>query len=80
MVLCTGTGPLTVSVDENGQPTGPAHICPDCALSLFDLCVGAPQMPVRPMGMGIAIRIDEAGLPDPVQVIPAAARGPPARG
>lgn len=36
MVICTGTGPVTVLVDEDGQPTGAVHICPDCALSLFD--------------------------------------------
>ena len=35
MVLCTGTGPITILVDENGQPIGPRHICPDCSLSLF---------------------------------------------
>lgn len=28
--LCTGTGPVTVLVDENGEPTGRPHICPDC--------------------------------------------------
>ena len=33
IVLCTGTGPITVNVDKNGQPVGSAHICPDCALS-----------------------------------------------
>lgn len=36
MVLCTGSGPLVVPVDADGQPTGPAHVCPDCALSLID--------------------------------------------
>lgn len=36
IVLCTGTGPLTVQVDADGQPIGPVHICPDCALGLFD--------------------------------------------
>lgn len=30
--LCTGTGPVTVYVDENGEPIGPPHICPDFAL------------------------------------------------
>jgi len=35
IVLCTGTGPISVLVDGDGQPIGPVHICPDCALSLF---------------------------------------------
>ncbi|WP_294613393.1 hypothetical protein [uncultured Roseovarius sp.] len=42
MVLCTGTGPVTVMVDANGQPTGTAHICPDCALGLFHALAPAP--------------------------------------
>ena len=34
MVLCTGSGPVTVFYDENGEPIGPSHLCPDCALSV----------------------------------------------
>ncbi|TNF63711.1 MAG: hypothetical protein EP307_04600 [Rhodobacteraceae bacterium] len=30
MVLCTGTGPVVVAVDADGQPTAPPHHCPDC--------------------------------------------------
>lgn len=37
MTLCTGNGPVTVLVDSEGRPTGAVYICPDCALSLFDL-------------------------------------------
>ena len=33
IVLCTGTGPVSVLVDAKGQPTGILHICPDCTLS-----------------------------------------------
>lgn len=35
MVLCTGTGPVVVYMDENGQPTKPPHFCPDYAISLL---------------------------------------------
>ncbi|MCL6283422.1 hypothetical protein M3P21_07730 [Ruegeria sp. 2012CJ41-6] len=35
MVICTGTGPVMVYVDEDGQPTRPPHYCPDHALSLL---------------------------------------------
>lgn len=35
IVLCTGTGPVSVQVDKNGQPIEPVHICPDCALAMF---------------------------------------------
>lgn len=46
MILCTGQGPVSVSVDENGQPTGPAHICPDCALSLLDFAPVSQHDPI----------------------------------
>lgn len=42
MVICTGTGPVTIQVDSDGQPTGAVHICPDCALGLFDAPVISP--------------------------------------
>lgn len=43
MVICTGTGPVMVSVDENGAPTGPAHICPEAALSLIQAAFDSPE-------------------------------------
>ncbi|MEM5475324.1 hypothetical protein [Pacificibacter sp. AS14] len=33
MVLCLGTGSVTVLMDADGQPLGAAHFCPDCALA-----------------------------------------------
>ncbi len=36
MELCTGTGPVMTPVDAHGNPTGPAHICPEFSLSLLD--------------------------------------------
>ncbi|EEE37124.1 hypothetical protein RKLH11_960 [Rhodobacteraceae bacterium KLH11] len=35
MVLCTGTGPVVVYMDDEGQPTQAPHYCPDYALSLL---------------------------------------------
>lgn len=35
MVLCTGSGPISVQMDADGQPIGPVHFCPDCALAFF---------------------------------------------
>lgn len=35
MEICTGTGPIHILVDENGQPTGNVMICPDYALAFF---------------------------------------------
>ena len=52
VVLCTGAGPVSVYVDENGTPTGPPHFCPDCITHLLDLVQdrpawGAPTRAVR---------------------------------
>lgn len=44
MVLCTGTGPVLVYMDEHGQPTKAPHYCPDYALSLLG-AVFADQPP-----------------------------------
>lgn len=35
IVICTGYGVTTISVDENGEPTGPVHICPDMVLAMM---------------------------------------------
>ncbi len=35
MVLCTGTGPVAVYLDAEGQPTAAPHICPDAALNIL---------------------------------------------
>jgi len=50
IVLCTGTGPVAVAVDAQGRPLQRPHICPDCALGLFDLPVMAPDR-ARPAGL-----------------------------
>ncbi len=35
MEICTGTGPVHILVDENGEPTGGVMICPDYAMAFF---------------------------------------------
>lgn len=37
MVICSGTGPVTIYVDGDGQPTKAPHYCPDCVMHLLDL-------------------------------------------
>ncbi len=80
IVLCKGAGPITVLVDDEGQPVGPAHICPDCALSLFAMGAAVSEMPVRRLGKGVRLRPEAAvrmgALDGPV----ARARGPPVGG
>ncbi|MDF1802963.1 hypothetical protein [Thalassovita sp.] len=78
IVLCTGTGPISVLVDENGQPVGKPHICPDCALSVFAALGDEPPQVLRPVGQVVALRIEIGTHEAAGQVIPAKARGPPA--
>ena len=35
MVICAGGVSVTVAVDADGQPVGPAHYCPECALAML---------------------------------------------
>ena len=75
--LCTGTGPLMVAVDENGEPVGPPHICPDFALHGFDLGVHVASLPEAPTALVRLAFVSsvEAGLSS--LGVPPQARGPP---
>lgn len=77
IVLCTGSGPISVQVDENGQPVGKPHICPDCALSLFALDAGLPGLPERFLGRGARLGIVETAQGVSIGAVRAVARGPP---
>jgi hypothetical protein len=35
MVICTGSGPMAVLVDADGQPVEAAHLCPDATLQVL---------------------------------------------
>ncbi|WP_424832921.1 hypothetical protein [Ruegeria sp.] len=78
MVLCTGTGPVVVYMDEEGQPTRAPHYCPDYVLSLLgavlDPQVDMPQPPETPRH---TVLLNADGLiAAPVPQTPA--RAPPA--
>ncbi|MDO6728714.1 hypothetical protein Q4577_01705 [Marinovum sp. 2_MG-2023] len=79
IILCTGNGPVMMAVDENGNPTGPAHICPEFTLSVFQ--VGAAITAPLPRRYWVRINlvvsgaVDRAGHSAPQPQ----ARGPPAR-
>ncbi|MDX1780615.1 MAG: hypothetical protein R3256_04770 [Thalassovita sp.] len=77
IVLCTGTGPVSVLVDKDGAPVGPPHICPDCALTLFALHDQPPVQVMRPLGQVFVLRIDVGRSMSAGEAVPATARGPP---
>jgi len=78
IVLCTGTGPLTVYVDEDGQPVGRPHICPDCALHVF-AAIAAPEIaPAPPADSPRAQGFAAADIRAESRACATSARDPPA--
>ena len=75
--LCTGTGPVMVEVDAQGQPIGRAHICPDYALSLilaqFD---AAPKAQLVQIARGMIFATVQTSVSEQRAPI-TQARGPP---
>lgn len=43
MVICTGSGTVTVYVDEDGQPAAPPHPCPECISLALDAGLPGPS-------------------------------------
>jgi hypothetical protein len=77
MVICTGGGLVTVALDAEGNPTGPAHVCPDAIGSLAALSSAPPD--ARPLPAAMAEAAAFAALPAPRghRMRPGAARDPP---
>ncbi|MCC5969889.1 MAG: hypothetical protein JJU15_08060 [Pararhodobacter sp.] len=78
MVLCTGYGMVVVSVDAQGQPTGPMMPCPDCVIALAGLGSGGVVLP-RPPQTLVALAHAMRNLPAPATGAPVVfhPRGPP---
>lgn len=78
IVICSGLGIVTVEVDAQGNPVGPVHICPDCALSfLAHLDTVAPSV-LRPLTPGLGLLASPQRLASGRAVPMPRARGPPA--
>ena len=78
MVLCTGSGPVAVLTDAEGQPVGPAHICPDCTLSLIVALAQAGPVTAHPMGRAVAVPQPAVARLAARDIQPFGARDPPA--
>lgn len=78
MVICSGYGVTTVTVDAQGNPVGILHPCPKClsALALW-LAPTPPATPSAPLGhsrLAAPVPMLPAEATDPA---PPRARGPP---
>ena len=78
IVLCTGYGISTVTVDANGEPTGPIHICPDMVLGLMAALDMAAPILSRPEGVAVAVFDTNLLSRSAHAVPPSRARDPPA--
>jgi hypothetical protein len=77
MEICTGTGPVMVYVDADGQPTQAPHYCPDFALTLLSALVVADiTAPRAPDGVRVHDASGQAQVLTTV-ALRASARAPP---
>lgn len=77
MVICTGTGPVTIYMDEDGQPTRPPHYCPDYALMLLGAVIDAePELSTPAPAMRAGSPAAAVALAQPA-IGAAQARAPP---
>jgi hypothetical protein len=78
MVICTGHGIITVTIDADGNPVRTQTLCPDAALGLL-----AATAPVAPVALASKTSITWRSWPALTAVprsewyLPRAARGPP---
>ncbi|KUF12190.1 hypothetical protein [Pseudoponticoccus marisrubri] len=79
MVICSGGFAVSVPVDAEGNPTGPAHICPDCALSLMMAVAQNAALPVPAAALGAVLHAPDGTLATGRTRPQAVARGPPGR-
>ncbi|MEN8832911.1 MAG: hypothetical protein ABF285_12990 [Pacificibacter sp.] len=77
MVLCVGTGSVTVLMDADGQPLGVAHFCPDCALASLAV-VATDEAVVQPSFSAKTLPVTPVQIAQaPVDGVFTTARGPP---
>ena len=77
IVICSGNGFTTVSVDDHGNPVEAVHICPDMALGLIAALDHAPLVVERPAGRASDLILVEPRLLRSRSFVVVRARGPP---
>jgi hypothetical protein len=78
IVICSGYGVLSITLDDQGNPVGPVHPCPDCLAGLAAYL--PPDVPalVALVTRGVrAVVIGHNAAPRMAGVLVTRARGPP---
>lgn len=78
IIICSGAGVVQIQLDAKGNPVGPAHICPDCAVGAL-AWVEAPLLVLETEGVAhrLSFNIERMSLAGLARSEPRA-RGPPA--
>ncbi len=77
IVICSGYGLTTISVDEFGNEVTQVQICPDMALGLLAAVAHTPLIVERPAGRVSDLILVEPRLLHSRSFVTARARGPP---
>ncbi len=77
VVLCTGQGLVTVTLDDQGNPIGPVHICPDCVLSVMAFVPATDDLSAAVFHMQVLVQGAEAVIQTRSIHSLAKARAPP---
>ncbi|WP_260088092.1 DUF2946 family protein [Phaeobacter inhibens] len=80
MVICTGTGPVMVYIDSDGQPVSPPMDCPECLTFVADLGLALPVLEHSTLPQKLPRDLTQRTEILPVVRLAAFARGPPELG
>ena len=77
VILCSGQGPVVVTLNGQDNPFGPVSVCPDCALTL--MAYSSTIIIVKPWLSKIQTLLQTPVLKSQILVIPTSvqARDPP---
>ncbi len=74
---CIGESAVMVPVDAEGNPTGPAHLCPEVSFSLLNWVASDQPKTGVVLGRSEALRIRHLDAEDVILWIAESARAPP---
>ncbi|UWR63469.1 hypothetical protein K4L02_11945 [Phaeobacter inhibens] len=80
MVICTGTGPVMVYIDSDGQPVSPPMECPECLTFVADLGLALPILGHSTLPQKLPRDLAQRTEILPVVRLATFARGPPELG